>query len=100
MHCVNDVENAIEPSSGFFRGGIIYRVLSVDICPNCHAIVLVSLKFSDQPRVSSFIIRQREDGCLEAERSELLLGGGSDLRMFSKMRGCSGLWNVTNVEAE
>jgi hypothetical protein len=97
---VNDVENAIEPGGGFFRGGIIYWILPVNVRPDGHAVVFGSLKFTDQPCVSGFIIRQREDGCLEAERSELLLGGGSDLRMFSKMRGCSGLWNVTNVEAE
>jgi hypothetical protein len=81
---VNDVENTIEPDSGLFRGREIHGVLSVDVAADGHAIVLGSLQLRDQPCVPSFIVSEHEGGRPEPERTEFLLDGGHDLRMFAE----------------
>ena len=49
-----------------------------------HAIVLGPLQLHDQPCVPGFIVREHEVGRLEPERTEFLLDGGRDLRMFAE----------------
>ena len=59
-------------------------VSSGDIAADGHAIVLGSLQLRDQPCVPGVIVREHEDGRLEPERTEVLLDGGRDLRMFAE----------------
>ena len=81
---MDDVENAIEPDSGLFRGREIHSILSVDVAADGHTIVLGSLQLCDQPCVPGFIVREREDGRLEPEGTEFLLDGDRDHRMFTE----------------
>jgi hypothetical protein len=81
---MDDVENAIEPDGGLFRLREIHGVLSVDIAAYGHAILLGSLQLREQPGVPIFIVREHEGGRLEPKRTEFLLDGGCDLRMFAE----------------
>ena len=81
---MDDVENAIEPDSGFFRCREIHSILSVDVAADGHAIVLGSLQLRHQPCVPSFIVREHEGGRLEPERTEFLLDGGRDLLVLAE----------------
>ncbi len=81
---MDDVENTIEPDSGLFCGREIHGILSVDVRADSHAIVLGSLQLRDEPCISRFIVREHKGGCLEPERTEFLLDGRGDLRMFAE----------------
>src|SRR4029434_1532877 len=82
----DNVQHAIEPEGGLFRGGEIDGVLPVDVAADGHAIVLGPLQLRDQPRVPRLIVREGEHGRLEPERTELRLQGRRDLRVFAESK--------------
>ena len=84
---MDDVEHAIEPNCGLFRGWEIHDVLSVDVTADGHAIVLSPFQLSNEPCVSGLIVREREGRRPEPERTEFLLDGGCGSPDACRTRG-------------